>query len=58
MKKNLKLTKLTIANLDRMKGGIPLCACPYTDDRLAQYDLNVKQTKTTIVCPIPTVEPC
>ncbi len=27
MKKKLKLTKLTVANLDRVKGGIDYCAC-------------------------------
>ena len=26
-KKRLKLTKLTVANLDRVKGGIDHCAC-------------------------------
>jgi hypothetical protein len=28
--KKLKLTKLTVANLDRLKGGKDHCACQYT----------------------------
>jgi hypothetical protein len=51
MKKKLKLTKLTIANLDRVKGGAPLCACPYTEPRLAQHDYNLKHTISCAPCP-------
>lgn len=29
MNKKLKLTKLTVANLDRVKGGRPPCACDW-----------------------------
>lgn len=29
MNKKLKLTKLTVTNLQRVKGGKPLCACIY-----------------------------
>ncbi|MDQ1353163.1 MAG: hypothetical protein QG657_3469 [Acidobacteriota bacterium] len=56
MKKKLKLTKLTIANLDRIKGGNVFCACPDNNPRLAAYDYNVHHTlPTCIVCPTPDI---
>lgn len=44
MKKKLKLTKLTIANLDRIKGGDIQCACPYNQPALAAADYNFHHT--------------
>ncbi len=47
MKRKLKLTKLTVANLDRVKGGITnhQCACPRTNYEQVAY--NQAPTQTT-----------
>ncbi len=38
--KRLKLTKLTVANLDRLKGGIDHCACEWTTNNAALNQIN------------------
>ncbi|HLP47082.1 MAG TPA: hypothetical protein VK186_09545 [Candidatus Deferrimicrobium sp.] len=44
MKRKLKLTKLTIADLDRVKGGIHECGCLYTDPTNAVNNYNLART--------------
>jgi len=52
MKRKLKLTKLTISNLDSVKGGIdsPECGCLYTDPQQAAYNYNLNHTITCVSC--------
>lgn len=54
--KKLKLTKLTIANLDRVKGGRPPCACEWTagDGEFNRDHFTIISCR---VCPI-TDYPC
>jgi hypothetical protein len=57
-KKKLKLTKLTVANLDRVKGTGSPCGCDtYTYNRVDIYELNTTAVnctfKSCIVCPLP-----
>ena len=60
MRKKLKLTKLTVANLERVKGGIdPVCLCQVfpgggTDE--AFHHVGIKPSKE-IFC-ILTARPC
>ena len=56
MKRKLKLTKLTVSNLDNVKGGIdsPDCGCPYTNPQLGLFNYNMNQT---IICE-SQVDPC
>ncbi|NIM15208.1 MAG: hypothetical protein GTO45_24855 [Candidatus Aminicenantes bacterium] len=59
MNKKLKLTKLTVANLDRVKGGSIPCACHWTVGDGVQIMEN--KTKVTCMnpCPVPfTEDPC
>ncbi|NIM17781.1 MAG: hypothetical protein GTO45_37875 [Candidatus Aminicenantes bacterium] len=51
MNKKLKLTKLTVANLDRVKGGTKECACQWTTGDGVQNKENL--TKVTCVRPCP-----
>lgn len=44
MKRKLKLTKLTIADLDRAKGGVGFCGCLYTNPQQAAYNYDVVHT--------------
>ncbi len=48
MNKKLKLNKLTVSNLDRVKGGItnPQCACPRTNYEQGAYN----QAPTQYTC--------
>jgi hypothetical protein len=48
MKRKLKLTKLTVSNLDSVKGGVdfPECGCPYTDPQQGAYVYNINHTIT------------
>jgi len=48
-KKKLKLTKLTISNLDRVKGGRPPCACEWTAGN-GQFNLENYTFISCIVC--------
>lgn len=59
MKRKLKLTKLTVSNLDRVKGGIdtPECGCPYTDPQQGVNIYNLHQTITCVPC-VSVVDPC
>jgi hypothetical protein len=51
-KKKLKLTKLTVTNLDRLKGGdIPYCACEWTTDNGAYNQVNTKQNPCPVTGP-------
>jgi hypothetical protein len=47
--KKLKLTKLTVANLDRLKGGTDPCACQWTTGD----GVNNMMSKVTCVNPCP-----
>lgn len=49
--KKLKLTKLTVANLDRVKGGRPPCACEWTAGN-GQFNYDHVTIISCIVCPI------
>ncbi|MCU0288055.1 MAG: hypothetical protein MUF15_16880 [Acidobacteria bacterium] len=51
MKRKIKLTKLTIANLDHVKGGyVHNCGCPVTDPGLGQLNLNLTAACTISAC--------
>jgi hypothetical protein len=51
-KKRLKLTKLTVANLDRLKGGEhPPCVCDFGAFNRANNDA-AYTVKSCIVCPL------
>jgi len=54
MNKKLKLTKLTVANLDRVKGGRPPCACQWTTNDGAFNRDHV--TFTCFPCPITVTD--
>ncbi len=49
MNTKLKLTKLTVANLNRIKGGINHCACPWTFPAVAAFDNAIEHTCDTLV---------
>ncbi len=52
MNKKLKLTKLTVANLDRVKGGRPECACELTAGD-GQFNYDHFTIISCIVCVAP-----
>lgn len=52
MKKKLKLTKLTVANLNRIKGGKPKCYCDFVLNN-GQYNQNYWTAPIRTLC-IPT----
>jgi hypothetical protein len=54
--KKLKLTKLTVANLDRVKGGSIECACHWTTgDGVHNMEILTKFTCKN-PCPVPISE--
>jgi hypothetical protein len=50
--KKLKLTKLTVANLQRVKGGIDLCKCDINQGNGAWN--RDHPTISVVVCVVPT----
>jgi len=54
MKRKLKLTKLTVANLDSVKGGAdpPECGCPVTNPQLGAYNYNVNHSISCAPCQV------
>ena len=46
--RKLKLTKLTVANLNRIRGGINHCACPWTFPAVAAFDNAIEHTCNTL----------
>ena len=50
-KKRLKLTKLTISNLDRLKGGYFLCACDVNLNNGAWNRDHHQTEETCLICP-------
>jgi hypothetical protein len=55
--KKLKLTKLTVANLDRVKGGITHCACQWTTGDGVPNKLNLSNVTCVDPCPVLVSEP-
>lgn len=49
MNRKLKLTKLTVANLNRIKGGIAHCGCIWTNPGAAAFDNAIQHTCDTLI---------
>ncbi len=50
LKKKLNLTKTTISDLDRVKGGIPLCGCDITIPGNAACNRDHVQSRDRSAC--------
>jgi hypothetical protein len=55
--KKLKLTKLTVANLDRVKGGSIECACQWTTGDGVYNMENITKVTCVNPCPVLFTEP-
>jgi hypothetical protein len=57
MNRKLKLNKLTVSNLDRVKGGveIPPCGCPYGHPEQGAYNLEHHSISCYLTCPNPGI---